>query len=224
MSGTHLDLRYMKTLRAPFSTCLGETEHNVLHVADRSSEDADWRFTLLECAGCKEVLLREVAYDAGDPENAVIRYYPSPASRKVPDWVHHLSVGQIGEDGAASLGNLFIEIYQAVRGGQLRLAIMGVRALIEKVMILKVGDKGTFVKNLEAFQQAGYVSTIEHDALAEILEAGHAAIHRTYLPTTEEIEKVLNIVEGVMAAIFVHTGDVKKISERVPPRPKRPDR
>jgi hypothetical protein len=219
-----LDVSSRKTSRAPCSKCLGETEHNVLHVVDRSSEDADWQFTLLECAGCKDILLREVASNAGDPENTVIRYYPSPASRKVPDWVHHLSVGQIGEEGAASLGNLLIEIYQAVRGGQLRLAIMGVRALIEKVMILKVGDKGTFANNLDAFQQAGYVSTIDHDALNEILEAGHAAIHRTYLPTTEEIEKVLNIVEGVMAAIFVHTEAVKKLSERVPPRPKRPDR
>jgi hypothetical protein len=122
--------------------CLGETEHNVLHHVDRSSEDVDWHFTLLECAGCKHILLRELA-SAGDPENNVIHYYPSPASRKIPDWVHQLSVEQIGEEGAAPLGNLFIEICQAVRGGQLRLAIMGVRALIEKVMILKVGDKGS---------------------------------------------------------------------------------
>jgi Domain of unknown function (DUF4145) len=209
-----------QTLRAPCSTCLGETEHNVLHVVDRGSEDVDRLFTLLECAGCKDILLRELSADAGDPENAAIRYYPSPASRKVPGWVHDLAIGQI-EESAGSLGNLFIEIYQAVRGGQLRLAIMGVRALIEKVMILKVGDKGSFAKNLDAFQQAGFSSTIQYDQLNEILEAGHAAIHRTYLPTTEEIEKVLDVVEEVMAAIFVHTAAVKKISERVPPRPKR---
>jgi hypothetical protein len=211
----------MQTLRAPCSTCLGETEHNVLHRVDRSSEDAVWLFTLLECAGCKHILLRELA-SAGDPENSVIQYYPSPASRKVPDWVHQLANGEIGEESAAPLGNLFIEIYQAVRGGQLRLAIIGIRSLIEKMMILKVGDKGTFVKNQEAFQQAGYVSTIQHDTLNEILEAGHAAIHRVYAPKTEEIQKVLDIVEQVMATIFVHTEAVNKISERVPPRPKRP--
>ena len=46
-----LDVSSRKTSRAPCSKCLGETEHNVLHVVDRSSEDADWQFTLLECAG-----------------------------------------------------------------------------------------------------------------------------------------------------------------------------
>jgi hypothetical protein len=76
----------------------------------------------------------------------VIRYYPSPASRKVPDWVYDMSVGVKGGASATLLGDLFLEIYQAVRGGQLRLAIMGVRALIEQVMIDKVGDNGSFAK------------------------------------------------------------------------------
>ena len=66
---------------------------------------------------------------------------------------------QLGEaKRAGSLGDLFLEIYQAVCGGQLRLAVMGVRALIEQVMIHKVGDNGSFVKNLDAFQKAGYIS------------------------------------------------------------------
>jgi hypothetical protein len=43
----------MTKSRAPCSTCLGETEHTVLHSVDRSGKGTDWRFTLLECAGCK---------------------------------------------------------------------------------------------------------------------------------------------------------------------------
>src|ERR1700730_6359312 len=44
----------MKTSLAPCSKCLGETERNVLHSVDRSYEGVDWRFALLECAGCKD--------------------------------------------------------------------------------------------------------------------------------------------------------------------------
>jgi hypothetical protein len=154
----------LKPSRAPCSTCLGETEHNVLHTVDRSYKGVNWRFTLLECAGCKHIVLREVL-SIGDHENDVLRYFPSPASRKVPDWVYDLSIGFVGGRSAASLGELFLEIYQAVSGGQFRLAIMGVRALIEQVMIHKVGDKGSFVKHLDAFQQAGYVSLVQRDAL-----------------------------------------------------------
>jgi hypothetical protein len=60
---------------------------------------------------------------------------------------------------AGSLGDLFLEIYQAVCGGQLRLAVIGVRALIEQVMIHKVGDNGSFVKNLDAFQKIHFPSS-----------------------------------------------------------------
>ena len=112
----------MKTSRAPCSNCLGETEHNVLHAVDRSYEGVDWSFTLLECAGCKDILLREVV-DVGNPEDTVIRYFPSPASRKVPEWVFSMSIGIVGGRSAASLGDLFLEIYQAVRGGQVRLPV-----------------------------------------------------------------------------------------------------
>jgi hypothetical protein len=211
----------MKTSSAPCSTCLGETEHNVLHSVDRSYQGVDWRFTLLECAGCKHIVLREVI-DLGNPEDTVIRYYPSPASRQVPDWTYDMSVGLMGGRSAASLGDLLLEIYQAVRGGQFRLAIMGVRALIEQAMVQKVGDKGSFAKNLDAFQQAGYISLVQRDALNDILDAGHATIHRAYEPEAKDIEAALDITEGIMAAIYVHGDAAKKVAERVPARPKKP--
>ena len=211
----------MKTLHAPCSTCLGETEHNVLHVADRSDEGIDWCFSLLQCAGCKDILLRERIF-YGDPEDLVIRYFPSPASRKVPDWVYDLSVGEVGGRSTRSLGDLFLEIYQAVRGGQLRLAVMGVRALIEQVMINNVSDNGSFERNLDAFHRAGYVSLVQRDALSDILDAGHATIHRAYESKTEDIQVALDITQGVMAAIYVHGDAAKQVSARVPPRPKRP--
>jgi Domain of unknown function (DUF4145) len=207
----------MKT-HAPCSNCLTATEHNVLHTVDRSDE---WQhFDLLQCAGCKEVSLRErfAHYD----NTTTVRYYPSPASRKVPDWVYDLSVGAIGGKSAVPLCELLEEIYQAVRGGQFRLAIMGVRALIEQVMIHKVEDNGSFAKNLNAFQQGGYVSLVQRDALNDILDAGHATIHRAYEPKTKDIQIALDITEGIMAAIFVHAEAAKKVSERVPARSKKP--
>ena len=211
----------MKTSRAPCSNCLDETEHNVLHSVDRSNKSDYgydyWHFDLLECAGCKDISLREtLRYD----DWTKIHYYPSPASRKVPDWVYDLSAG-VGGRSAAPLGDLFLEIYQAVRGGQLRLAVMGVRALVEQVMIHKVGDNGSFAKNLDAFQQAGYVSLVQRDALNDILDAGHATIHRAYEPKAKDIQIALDITEGIMAAIFVHADAAKKVSERVPARPKK---
>jgi len=98
---------------------------------------------------------------------------------------------------------------------------MGIRALIEQVMINKVGDNGSFLKNLDAFQRAGYISLVQRDALNDILDAGHAAIHRAYEPKTKDIEIALDITEGIMAAIFVHADAAKEVSERLPARPKK---
>jgi hypothetical protein len=205
----------MKTTRAPCSNCLINTEHNVLYAVDGRSDDdffCEPHYDLLECAGCKDISLRLTLKHIDDTKS--VHYFPSPASRKVPDWLY---VGSI----ARPLSRLLHEIYQAVRGGQLRLAIMGIRALIEQVMIHKVGDNGSFGKNLDAFQQAGYISLVQRDALNDILDAGHAAIHRAYEPKTKDIEIGLDITEGVLAAIFVHADAAKEVSARVPARPKK---
>ncbi len=101
---------------------------------------------------------------------------------------------------------------------------MGVRALIEQVMINKVSDNGSFERNLDAFQRAGYVSLVQRDALSDILDAGHATIHRAYEPKTEDIQIALDVTEGVMAAIYVHGDGAKQVAARVPARRKTPDR
>jgi hypothetical protein len=45
------------------------------------------------------------------------------------------------------------EVYRAVDGGQHRLAAMGIRALLEQVMIMKVGDVPTFNAKLDEFRR-----------------------------------------------------------------------
>jgi len=45
-------------------------------------------------------------------------------------------------------------------------------------MVEKVGDHGSFMKNIDKLQEAGYVSLRGRDNLSSILEAGHASIHR----------------------------------------------
>lgn len=119
------------------------------------------------------------------------------------------------------LGSLLHEIYQAVQGGQYRLAAMGIRALLEQIMVSKVGDLGSFEKQFDAFEKAGYISFIQRDAMAAALEVWHAAMHRAYRPTEENVKIALDIVEGVMAPLYHHQSKAEKMADRVPPRPPR---
>jgi hypothetical protein len=74
-------------------------------------------------------------------------------------------------------------LYQAVDGGQYRIAAMGIRAVLEQVMIMKVGDLKTFNDKLEEFRKRGYISLLQRDAMQATLEVGNATVHRAFKPT-----------------------------------------
>jgi len=119
------------------------------------------------------------------PHSKTITYYPSPVARVLPDWMFDFAIGLVGGDTEEMIGQLLDEVYAAVRGGQYRLATMGIRAVLEQVIIAKVGDHHSFSKNLEQFYAAGYISLMQRDALDNSLEAGHAATHRFFKPTEQ---------------------------------------
>ena len=228
----------MKEVWAPCSSCIRKTTHKVLHEHGQRDEDRTTTYAMLECSGCHRVCLGEQVRDfSGDVEQS---YYPSPVSRKEPDWLLSMIIGKpdfsaefFGETTSAAprasgnknddpaLGALLHEIYQAIHGGQYRLAAMGIRALLEQIMVSKVGDRGSFEKQLEAFEKAGYISFIQRDAMKATLEVGHAAMHRAYNPTEEDVKVALDIVEGVMAPLYHHQSKAEKMADRVPPRPPR---
>lgn len=95
---------------------------------------------------------------------------------------------------------------------------MGIRSVIEQVIIEKVGGHGTFSKNLNAFHEKGYISLVQRDVLDGALEAGHAVTHRMFNPTEQDLTILLDIVEGILAAIYVHPDEADFLSKRVPPR------
>jgi hypothetical protein len=75
---------------------------------------------------------------------------------------------------------------------------MGVRAAPESVMIDRVGDRGKFVANIDAFQKAGYLSERQRGTLDAVLGAGYAAIHRGWEPTNEDARTLVDIAEGLI--------------------------
>jgi hypothetical protein len=116
------------------------------------------------------------------------------------------------------LGELLHEIYEAVQGKQHRLALMGVRAFFEQLMIAKVGDQGSFTTNLNKFLEDGFIAKIQLTAIKHILESGHAAIHRGYKPVEEDLNTALNIMEAITETIYFHEHEAKQVASRVPQR------
>jgi hypothetical protein len=122
-------------------------------------------------------------------------------------------------DETEKFQELLDEIYQATQNNLPRLAMMGVRALLEQVMIAKVGDRGTFVEHLKGFHESGYISVVQFDVLTKVLDAGSAVMHRGFAPEKKHLDTAIDVMEGILAALYVHNQDVKALE--VPERPTR---
>lgn len=198
--------------------CVRKTKHHILFQTSQRDEETMDTYALLSCGGCETISMGLQRVWLNEEETQHF-YYPSPVSRKEPDWVIWLHFGK-----TENLGELLSEIYKAVAGGQHRLAAMGIRALLEQVMIMQVGDIGTFDQKLDAFQEKGFISFLQRDSMRATLDVGDAAMHRAFKPTEEELKVALDIVEGVLAPIFGHKDAAEKLTDRVPPRAPRPSK
>jgi Domain of unknown function (DUF4145) len=87
----------------------------------------------------------------------------------------------------------------------------------------KIGDHHrSFSSTIEAFHKEGYITLLQKDRLTTILDFGHASVHRQFKPGPEDLKTALDIVESLIADIYVHPGRAKRLAERIPGRKKPP--
>lgn len=219
--------------KAHCNTCSGVRNHFIVFehhqdwsevVTDDPRDDITGtdRYELLKCAGCGHVVYRHTTTssqnndDDGNPKE-VITYSPPAQSRKKPSLFSTVAGGLqfVMKD---IISDLLDEIYVALHSECPRLSAMGIRALIEHVVIDKVGDLGTFKKNLNEFQNKGHLSSSERDVLDAALEVGHAAIHRDHKPDLDVLNSCLDIVEGLVNRLYLWPLQAEQIKKITPKR------
>jgi hypothetical protein len=153
-------------------------------------------------------------------EETEIVYYPPAISRRAPVWANDILSTLFPERRLipASVCAMMREIYNAVQNDSRRLAAMGVRAVLEQVMIDKVVDRGRFTANVDALQKDGYLSTRQALVLSSILDAGHATTHRGWEPTNEDIATLLDITESIIESVYLHEHRTRALDGNVPKR------
>jgi uncharacterized protein DUF4145 len=226
--------------------CRRKTLHRLLYTTggERTDEYAadNWEpdggdvpsciyFDLLGCCGCNTAVLRRV-FHCNDPEmhrklggtgKVVdeyevyddIRYFPPAVVRDLPLWRFKLPL---------DLRELLEEIYRSLDAQSLRLPMMGARTLVDMMIVEKIGDVGTFIDKLKELEKEGFVSARNRDALYVALEVGNATVHRSHVATEPEVQAVMEIVEGMLHAIYVFPElaiDLKKTMPARPPRPRK---
>ncbi|MGJ8678401.1 MAG: DUF4145 domain-containing protein [Akkermansiaceae bacterium] len=220
------------TIKVHCNRCSGEKNHKTLHTErDDWSEDIGIPeapgpimhgfddYKLVRCCGCDSISLRHESWCNDWGCDSAITSYPPERSRKLPKWLE----GTAGIRFVLSetfVPKLLRQIYSAYHSKSYALAAMGIRALVEQVMVDKVTDKGSFVTNLKNFQEAGYLSKVQREFLEATLELGHAAIHRGYEPTEEDIRRSLDMTEPILETVYIHEGHASHLEKSVPKRKK----
>jgi hypothetical protein len=75
---------------------------------------------------------------------------------------------------------------------------------------------------VEELVKAGLVTARNRTALLAAIDAGNAAVHRGHQPSTDDLDRVFDVVETILSSIYhlPGTGDERRAT--TPPRPSRP--
>ncbi len=203
-----------ETTKAHCDRCGGDTNHEVLSF--NASENPEYffsTFSLLKCLGCGEISLEEHVSATREQRDGILEIrYPPRVTRKMPGWWCSKHVIP------KTVAQLMLEVHLALRNHSTRLAAMGIRAVLEAVMIDKVSDRGNFKSTLDAFQAAGYIGVRHRNVVEVALEAGHASMHRAWQPNDKELNALMDIAESVIESVYLHEGQAAKLEESVPRR------
>jgi hypothetical protein len=206
-----------KEIRSHCNGCARETKHIVL--ASRRVEDGEeledygpiewWDlYELVECRGCENVSMRHTYY-FGPTEELTTTTYPPKSLRRRPHWFHQLP---------KSLLTIMEQTYQALDNDGRALALMGARAAVDMVMTDKVGDAGSFANKLDALEQSGIIGSRNRAVLNAALDAGNAAAHRGYQPSTDDTNAVMDIVENLLQASYHLSSLAGRLKQSTPKR------
>lgn len=196
------------------------THQDVTHVYDEDSREVEvdtWRHVenaLYECLGCEDVTLRRSEQTwLMDPDEESVTYFPPRVWRRLPEWLTQVD--------DADIKGLFNEVYAALQADSRRLATMGCRAVLDRIMVKAVGDVGGFEQKLDRMVAEQLLSKPDRDALDAAIDAGSASAHRGYSPTALALEHVVSIVEHLVHASLLPSA-ANEVRKTTPPRPPRP--
>lgn len=226
----------METVKSHCNRCHGETNQAVLHketvkwaeVIDENEEMGVFKvsgtdaYQMLKCLGCDSISFKHISWfsenrDSQGNIRPELAYYPPSIYRTEPTWLNELDNILEGEEHKF-IYDLMKEIYSSLHNDSRRLATMGIRALIEHIMIKKVSDQGSFPRNIDKFEEMGFISVSQKEILKAVLEAGHATIHRSYSPTVEDLHTCMDIAESIVESVYIHPTKANKLKGKIPPR------
>ena len=185
--------------------CIAESVLTKKTIREVLSEYYEWHFV-----NPKSQVVSLESFDLDVEQNNSI-FFKSNTSTGKPDWYDLLDDTQKA---------LILEIDIAMSNKLEALPTIGLRTLLETVMVEKIGDVRTFHEKVKCFTKEGYVTPKMADALSHVLDAGNASAHRAYFPSKEDLTTCVELVKHLMHGIYILNPKVAKVAENTPKRAK----
>lgn len=127
-----------------------------------------------------------------------------------PDWYEKL------DDQKKAL---ISEIDTALQNNLASLPTMGLRTLLESIVLDHIEDQGVFKKNLIKFVEQGYMTSKQADLVSDVVDAGNAAVHRAYFPNPSDLLVCVEVVKHLAHGVYILGPLVHAMAENTPRRP-----
>ena len=205
------------------NSCFGQKNHDILYSDRKKYEDdaGDITYDMLKCCGCGNITLRQQTrnyFDINEDFNPIVHssFYPPRIDRRQPEWFPDIFQSD------RYIVFLLKEIYLAKYNKCGRLAGMGIRTLLDHIFIAHgAAPNDPFPIKLNKFHEAGHITKNQIRTLTNVLEAGHAATHRNFNPSNEDLNTCLNIIENIIENLYIHQKQAEKLKKKIPDRPKK---
>ncbi|WP_420793558.1 DUF4145 domain-containing protein [Roseinatronobacter alkalisoli] len=111
------------------------------------------------------------------------------------------------------------ELYTALDNGLVVLAGIGVRTCFDRVTELVGVDTGlSFARKLGALLEDGRIGATEKEILAALVDAGSAAAHRGWSPSSDDLRTMMDVLEQFIHRTFFLRSESEQLRGRVPGR------
>jgi hypothetical protein len=236
----------IETVKISCNNCLSETIHDllkkkrneyseVIHTYDNGREESiEWwdKFEMLQCRGCYEVTLRKSHWFSEEHDHVETSFYPPRVARKLPHWFKdlrnyvrvdpraekNLNINYWHDYPTEMWADLLEEIYTSIDADSRRLAAMGARALLDSIMETYLDNPPhTFDEKLKRMEDEFLISLPNLKLLSAAIDVGHAAAHRCHNPSRNDLNHVMDIVEGILHSFILDKASVaSNLKENTP--------
>jgi len=198
-------------------TCQRETNHWPI-CGKRVDEDNvqidsqtySWKISLtMKCRDCGNVTFIVDTYVGrnmgGDPGIENTEYFPPLPFRIRPNWLSKLSKNYL---------NILNEVYYALDNSLYILASAGTRTVIDCLITDQIGDIGGFEGKVKELVSKKLIDSDEQDILLALIDAGSASMHRSFYPSKDLINHMIDILEKIVFKICIEPKEKQVLKKK----------